>query len=623
MNKGTEKENKNTNSFAIVDLLRYTYRFAEGKRGWMFLFILLFILSNIFAQLFIALGGKIFNYIQINGVNSNNIYTLSFMVSGFFFLGIIFWILHGPARVIENKIAFYVSNKFRDYLYKNTLELPLLFHNTEHSGQIISKINKGVTSLDSFSSSMFILIRSFCSMFGVVVALAIFDYKYALASMLMLAMVYYINSFFEKNINPLRDNINKIDNIISEIVYDTISNITTIKMLSLSGLVHKSLDKQVKDKYKVFKKKIVLNQIKWFMPSLFGNMLITGVLFYYIFSSYLSNTVILVGSLYVLYEYLTRLVWVFNDIAWLMSDLQDNARNLRNSEYLSDQFSEIKKIEYKQIEKINNLEIRDLNFKYNEAFDLHIDELKFEKGKSYALVGESGCGKTTTMKILASLIDVDEYTLIINSSLSKEIGATQGLSPSLPSREGANANANAFVFTPPLVEGVGGRPVSGDKSVDGRPVRLENIREATMLIPQEPELFSNTVRENITLGLPFMESEIDEVLDIVNMKDTIANLPDGRESKIFEKGVNLSGGQKQRLALARGLLFAKDKEMILLDEPTSSVDQDNEERIYEALIKMSHEKILISSVHKKNLLKYFDYVIHFEKGKIIKVEKRV
>ena len=115
---------------------------------------------------------------------------------------------------------------------------------------------------------------------------------------------------------------------------------------------------------------------------------------------------------------------------------------------------------------------------------------------------------------------------------------------------------------------------------------------------------------------------MNEVLDMVNMKETVDGLPEGRESKVFEKGVNLSGGQKQRLALARGILFAKSKEMILLDEPTSSVDQDNEERIYESLIKIAHDKILISSVHKKNLLKYFDYVIHFEKGRVSDIIKQ-
>ncbi len=314
-----------------------------------------------------------------------------------------------------------------------------------------------------------------------------------------------------------------------------------------------------------------------------GSMLIVGVLAYYVMSQYWANAIIMSGTLFILYQFLTRLKSTLYDAAWLMNNMQERHRDIINSQYLSDHFSEIERHTERQISHIDKLVLKDLNFKYvvnteskvddsikdeKVIFDLHINELHFEKGKSYAFVGESGCGKTTTMKILAALVELEGYSLVVNAER----------------------------------------------------LRLENIRDTVMLIPQEPELFSNTIRENITLGLPFTESEVDEVLNMVNMKDTVDGLPEGRESKVFEKGVNLSGGQKQRLALARGVLFAKNKEMILLDEPTSSVDQENEERIYEALIKISQNKILISSVHKRNLLKFFDYVIHFEKGRVTDIK---
>lgn len=84
--------------------------------------------------------------------------------------------------------------------------------------------------------------------------------------------------------------------------------------------------------------------------------------------------------------------------------------------------------------------------------------------------------------------------------------------------------------------------------------------------------------------------------------------------------MNLSGGQKQRLALARGLLFAKDKEVILLDEPTSSVDQENEVAIYQSIFEMYSDKLIVSSVHKLNLLPLFDYAVYFKEGRVTNVE---
>ena len=87
--------------------------------------------------------------------------------------------------------------------------------------------------------------------------------------------------------------------------------------------------------------------------------------------------------------------------------------------------------------------------------------------------------------------------------------------------------------------------------------------------------------------------------------------------QVQEKGVNLSGGEKQRLALARGLFFAKDSEIVLADEPTSSVDAENERAIYENMISACREKCLVSSVHKLNLLDLFDYIYVFADGRVV------
>ncbi len=253
----------------------------------------------------------------------------------------------------------------------------------------------------------------------------------------------------------------------------------------------------------------------------------------------------------------------------MISDIQEQNRDILNSELISSHFNEIDRSAFTQKSNMCTLASQDMNFQYSDAFKLEIDSIMFEKGKKYAFVGESGCGKTTLLKVIASLIKVNKAKVTIDAESS----------------------------------------------------HFENIKNITMLIPQEPEMFSNTIRENITLGVPFTEDEITEMLLLVNMKETIDSLPEGIESKIFEKGVNLSGGQKQRLALARGLLFAKDKEVLLLDEPTSSVDQDNEVLIYNRIFEKYGDRLIISSIHKRNLLPLFDYVVTFKNGKIAEVGK--
>ena len=104
---------------------------------------------------------------------------------------------------------------------------------------------------------------------------------------------------------------------------------------------------------------------------------------------------------------------------------------------------------------------------------------------------------------------------------------------------------------------------------------------------------------------------------IAHFSEVVAQLPNGYESKIQEKGVNLSGGQKQRLALARGVFVAKDSDIILLDEPTSSVDPKTEMKIYDQLFAAFSEKAILSSLHRLHLLPKFDYIYVMDQGRIV------
>jgi ABC-type multidrug transport system fused ATPase/permease subunit len=119
------------------------------------------------------------------------------------------------------------------------------------------------------------------------------------------------------------------------------------------------------------------------------------------------------------------------------------------------------------------------------------------------------------------------------------------------------------------------------------------------------------------MTLPHTPEEIKKYTDMAMFTKVIKRLPKKINSSIFEKGVNLSGGEKQRLALSRGLLASIDKQILLLDEPTSSVDSKNEMQIYQNIFTKYKNKTIISSIHRLHLLYLFDRVIFFRNGKII------
>jgi ATP-binding cassette, subfamily B, bacterial len=108
-----------------------------------------------------------------------------------------------------------------------------------------------------------------------------------------------------------------------------------------------------------------------------------------------------------------------------------------------------------------------------------------------------------------------------------------------------------------------------------------------------------------------------KVCETAQFTDVVKRLPEGLHTHIQEKGVNLSGGQKQRLALARGILAAQNSSIVLMDEPTSSVDPGTERKIYASLFDAFSDKAIISSLHRLHLLKDFDYIYILHDGAVI------
>ena len=143
------------------------------------------------------------------------------------------------------------------------------------------------------------------------------------------------------------------------------------------------------------------------------------------------------------------------------------------------------------------------------------------------------------------------------------------------------------------------------------------ISSEITLIPQEPEIFATTILENITLGVDHEMQEVRKFTDMARFTEVADNLPREFNSSIKEKGVNLSGGEKQRLALARGLLACADKSIVLLDEPTSSIDVATELSIYQNIFQDFCDKSIVASVHRLHLLPMFDNIYFFSEGKIL------
>lgn len=559
----------------LLYLFSKTWQYSKENRRSIVLFWSMFIVANILDLLAGPyIWSQIMNIIQgslVRGLTYNDFYKLCMYLSFTIILSISFWSLHGPARVMELSNAFKARRDYREKLISGVFSMPLSWHSEHHSGDTIDKIEKGTTALFRFSEDSFEIIYAVVQFVG---SLSMLFYLYPKSlpiAILMFTISIFITIKFDKILIDQYRNINKSENEISQSVFDSISNITTIIILRVEKLVFDSISHKIEKPYELFHRSNKLNELKWFLTSICCRVMIVSVLFLYFWENIGLKNGIEVGFAYLLFEYLNKVKDIFFRFAGMYSDVVKQSAKIHNSEIITKDFGNTKLTNHILPKDWREIVIKNLSFSYNSSKSnrnhLEIGKLSIKKGERIALVGETGSGKTTLLKIIRGL------------------------------------------YTPQKLE----LSVDGLNSYEG----FDSIARAISLVPQDPEIFASTIISNITLGVEYTERDILEFCKISCFYDVIQFLPNGFESSINEKGVNLSGGQKQRLALTRGLLASKDKDIILLDEPTSSIDPALEEEIYRNILDRFNGKVVISTIHKFNLLGLFDRIIVFNNGKIV------
>ncbi len=558
----------------LFNLLKYTWHYSFGTKKYFIWLIIFSIIGNAIWLLQPIVIGKIFNTIQFAS-QKNQIRLIAYSVGLLVVINVVGWIFHSLSRVLENRNAFLVRKNYRQTMFEQVMDLPTAWHKDHHSGDTIDKVNKASERLFDFSSELFIILQNVIGLVASVIILSFYDVKPLIIVLFAAVAAVIVIMKFDKKLLKNYQIINKAENFIAAGVYDYISNYFTIISLRLKQRATKEIDLRSLRPFSIFVKNSKLNETKWFLSSFLMSLMMAGVLLFNAYNTYQAQGVILIGTLFVLYQYLYNIETAFYTFAWKYSDTVRQNAAVVAAEVIQDEYEKLHlENKYALPDNWKVIQIKKLFFSYkeeggekNEKYTLNDVSLKIERGKKIALIGTSGSGKSTVLSLLRGMHEAD----------------------------------------------------SGNVYCDGKKLKkgLKHLHEYTTLIPQDSEIFNDSIEYNITLGVHASRKQLAEVIRLANLGSLIARLKDGLKTSVLEKGVSLSGGEKQRLALARGLLAAKDSQFLLLDEPTSSVDVENELQIYQNIFAAFKDKVVISAVHSLHLLRYFDYVYMFKDSRLI------
>lgn len=556
-----------------ISLLRTAWRYARTERKRYVLVYAMFIVSTVITALYPVLLGWFINKIQKDTQQVMH-YTLLYVVS-YFCLKLIEWSFHGPARIMERELAFNLSRNFLLERYHQVLHLPVKWHQDHHSGATINRVRKAYEALRSFFDQGFMYLRALGKLVFSVVAIVYFSPLFGAIGVVLGIINIWVIFKFDKPFIRTLDEVNEKEHTVSSTLFDSLSNIMTVITLRLEKSMESGLLAKVQQILSPFRKNARINEWKWFVADMLVTVIYCVVAAGYIFQYWQPGQIFYVAGLVTLLGYVNQFTSVFYDFAWQYTDVTQYNTYVQTAANIDKAFKQHHRPDAPTDlpDTWKEIRIKDLSFSHREEYDaahapqsLHQLNIVIPRGKRIALIGESGSGKSTLLSLLRGLYE----------------------------------------------------PQPGmELSVDGKVYELDTLNETVTLFPQEPEIFENTIAYNVTLGLPFSEADIKEVCENAHLTEVIEQLPQGLESDIREKGVNLSGGQKQRLALARGILASRESEVVLLDEPTSSVDPKTEAMIYNKLFRAFADKAVISSIHRLHLLAQFDYVYILQQGHIV------
>ena len=510
------------------------------------------------------LGAFYFKYL-IDDILANHLKNTLITFTGGLIILKIFQLILGTFR---SYIIFYLGQKINsgvmlDY-YKHVMNLPLSFFENRKIGEITSRISDGSSVMGALTNTIFTVVIDSVMIFAVGGILLSQNIKLFVMALMFIPLYTITILIFIKPFRKYHRKVMESHSQLESYLVESLNGVPTIKAL---GGEKESL-KTYEEKFLRLLKDSFTNE-KIGMTSDFIESILN------IFSG---NFIYFIGGLEVIKGNISiGQLLTFNTLYGLFFGSVRNFVDLipitQKAHVASDRLGEVLDIEIEKqtgIDKENikgTLEFKNIDFKYGNGKNVLTNiNFKISSGETLAIIGESGSGKSTLIKLLMRYYET----------------------------------------------------INGEITIDNHNIKennLKSFRERIAYVPQETFLFSGTIMENLKFG--FLDKSDDEVIEACRkacIDEFIEKDPLKYSMRISERGSNLSGGQRQRISLARA--FLKDSDILILDEATSSLDVETEEKINKGISEYSKGKMIILVAHKLATIKKADKIIVLSSGKI-------
>lgn len=472
-------------------------------------------------------------------------------------------------NLCNNKITYGVAKNVRDEAFFHLEKLPLKYIDSHEHGDIVSRI---VADIDQFSDGLLMgftqLFTGVLTILGTLIVMLSIQAKIAFVVVCITPISLVVASYIAKHTYSMFQLQSETRGEITSLITEMIGNQKIVQAFGYEEEVMKRFD-EVNERLKEHSIKAVFYSSTTNPATRFINGLVyTGVGIFGAIAA--MNGMITIGQITIFLSYANQYTKPFNEISGVITELQNAIACAGRVFEFIDEPNETEDL--RDAVKLENsdgrVELKEVDFSYNQNIDLIKDfNLKVEPGQRIAIVGPTGCGKSTIINLLMRFYDVDKGEIKVSEN-------------------------------------------------DIRNITRRSLRENYGMVLQETWLKSGTIAENIAYGNP--DASMNEIVEAAKQAyahNFIKRMPQGYETVISEDGGNLSQGQKQLLCIARVMLRLPP--ILILDEATSSIDTRTEIKIQKAFQKMMKGRTSFIVAHRLSTIQEADIILVMKDGKII------